>query len=80
MDRKERVCVEGSLSKWEDVVSGIPQGSVVGPTLFIMFINDMPDAITSLSTMFADDAKLVRQIENKADIATPQKYLDYLTD
>ena len=56
-DRKQRVCVEGSLSYWEDVLSGIPQGSVLGPTLFVVFINDMPDEITSLSKMFADDAK-----------------------
>ena len=61
-------------------LSGIPQGSVLGPTLFVMFINDMPDAITSLSTMFADDAKVFRQIENRADIATLQKDLDHLTD
>ena len=79
-DRKQRVCVEGSLSNWEDVLSGIPQGSVLGPTLFVMFINDMPDAITSLSKMFADDAKVFRQIENRADIATLQKDLDHLTD
>ena len=45
-----------------------------------MFINDMPDAITSLSKMFADDAKVFRQIENRADIATLQKDLDHLTD
>ena len=79
-DRKQRVCVEGSLSNWEDVLSGIPQGSVLGPTLFVMFINDMPDAITSLSKMFADDAKVFRQIENRADIATLKKDLDHLTD
>ena len=79
-DRKQRVCVEGSLSNWEDVLSGIPQGSILGPTLFVMFINDMPDAITSLSKMFADDAKVFRQIENRADITTLQKDLDHLTD
>ena len=67
-------------SNWEDVPSGIPQGSVLGPTLFVMFINDMPDAITSLSKMFADNAKVFIQIENRADIATLQKDLDHLTD
>ena len=54
--------IKGSLSNWEDVLSGIPQGSVLGPTLFVMFINDMPGVITSLSKMFADDAKVFRQI------------------
>ena len=58
-DIKQRVYVEGSLSNWEDVLSGIPQGSVLGPTLFVVFINDMPDEITNLSKMFADDAKVL---------------------
>ena len=79
-DRKQRVCVECSLSNWEDVLSGIPQGSVLGPTLFVVFINDMPDEITSLSKMFADDAKVFRQIETSADTATLQNDLDHLTD
>ena len=79
-DRKQRVCVEGSLSNWKDVLSGIPQGSVLGPTLFVVFINDMPDVITSLSKMFADDAKVLRLIETSVDIATLQNDLDHLTD
>ena len=62
-DRKQRVYVEGSLSNWEDVLSCIPQGSVLGPTLFVVFINNMPAVITSLSKMFAADAKVFRQIE-----------------
>ena len=64
-DRKIRVCVEGSLSNWEDVLSVIHQGSVLGPTLFVMFINDMTDAITRLSKMFADDAKVFRYITGR---------------
>ena len=79
-DRKQRVCVEGSLSNWEDVLSGIPQGSVLGPTLFVVFINNMPDVITSLSKMFADDAKVFRQIETSVDTATLQNDLNHLTD
>ena len=74
------MCVKGGLSNWEDVLSGIPQGSVLDPTLFLMFINDMPDAITSLSKMFADDAKVFRQIETSADTATLQNDVDHLTD
>ena len=74
-DRKQRVCVKGSLSNWEDVLSGIPQGSLLGPTLFVVFINNMPDEITSLSKMFADDAKVFRQIETSADTATLQNDL-----
>ena len=72
--------MEGSLSNWEDVPSGIPPGSVFGPTLFVVFINDMPEVITSLSKIFADDAKVFRQIEDSADTATLQNDLDHLTD
>ena len=71
-DRKQRVCVKSSLSNWEDVLSS--------PTLFVMFINNMPDVITSLSKMFADDAKVFRQIETSVDTATLQNDLDHLTD
>ena len=59
------------------MLSGIPQGSVLGPTLFVVFINDMPDVITSLSKMFVDDAKVFRQIETSAETAT---LLNHLTD
>ena len=59
------------------MLSGIPQGSVLGPILFVVFINDMPDVITSLSKMFVDDAKVFRQIETSADTAT---LLNHLTD
>ena len=66
------MCVEGSLSNWKDVHSGIPQGSVLGPTLCVMFINDMPDGISSLSKMFVDDAKVFRQIETSMASITSQ--------
>ena len=46
--RRQRVRVDGSLSDWEAVTSGIPQGTCLGPTLFLVFINDMPKAINSL--------------------------------
>ena len=49
-------------------MSGIPQGSVLGPLLFVIFINDMPDVVKkSICKLFADDCKLYRAIENEAD-------------
>ena len=62
-DRRQRVVVNDSRSSWADVTSGIPQGSVLGPMLFIIFyINDMPSSVLSPIYFFADDAKLYRNI------------------
>ena len=55
--RQQRVKVNGKKSTWTSVKSGIPQGSVLGPTLFVVFINDLPDAVDCLSKIFADDTK-----------------------
>ena len=57
--RTQCVNVNGILSDWKDV--GVPQGSVIGPILFVIFINDMPDEVKeSVCKLFADDCKLYR--------------------
>ena len=66
------------IGKMYLVVSHKVQCSV--PTLFVVFINDMPDVITSISKMFVDDAKVFRQIETCVDTATLQNDLNHLTD
>ena len=53
------VRVGDSYSEWKNVYSGVPQGSVLGPLLFVLFINDMPENIKSVIRLFADDVKLV---------------------
>ena len=63
--RTQCVRVEGFTSKWMEVVSGTPQGSVLGPLLFVVFINDLPDDMKySICRMFADDCKLYVGNEN----------------
>ena len=62
-NRRQRVKVEGKLSDWIQVISGIPQGSVLGPILFVIFINDMPDMVESMCQLFADDAKIFRSVD-----------------
>jgi hypothetical protein len=53
-ERKQKVVLNGSISKWTDVTSGIPQGSVLGPILFTIYINDLPDVVQNVAKLFAD--------------------------
>ena len=63
------VIVEGEESGWRDVVCGIPQGSVLGPMLFICFINDLPEQAISEAFIFADDTKIIaREPEKTAEL------------
>lgn len=63
-DRKQRVILGEFVSEWIDVLSGVPQGSVLGPILFILYINDLPDLIENMIEMFADDTKISAMINN----------------
>jgi hypothetical protein len=66
-DRKQRVVLNGKESTWEAVLSGVPQGSGLGPLLFLLFISDL-DQVVSLSELlykFADDTKLASLVKNE---------------
>ena len=58
-DRKMKVRVGDAYSSVKQVTSGVPQGSVLGPLLFLLFVNDIPDSIKGFIVMFADDVKIV---------------------
>ena len=62
MGRRQRVVINGTFSSWSDVSSGIPQGSVLGPVLFTLYVNDLPGEVTSTVKLFADDMKMYRGI------------------
>ena len=59
--------LNGKSSDCKNITSGVPQGSVVGPVLFMIHINDMPDVLRKYCKMFDDDAKLYSAIETPDD-------------
>ena len=74
--RKQRVLIGDYSSDWEDVLSSVPQGSVLGPLLFIIFINDLPDRVKNECKLYADDSKLIGEIKKEEDVFNIQKDID----
>jgi len=65
--RLQRVTLSGTQSSWRTVTSGVPQGTVLGPLLFLLYINDIASDIRSELRLFADDCILYRAIKNRCD-------------
>ena len=64
-DRKQRVVLNGQTSSWKNILAGVPQGSVLGPILFLIYINDLLDGIKSMCKIFADDTSLFSKVKDK---------------
>ena len=76
--RTRSVIIDGECSKSVDVTSGVPQGTVRGPLMFLLFINDMQDDLECTLRLFADDALLYHKIAFHDDILALQRDLDKL--
>ena len=81
IDRQQRVAIDGSFSAWQPVRSGVPQGSVVGPVLFVLFINDIVEEISPNTNvlLYADDMKIWRTIRSQSDGILLQREIDSLS-
>ena len=77
-DSRQRVVVDGEISNWKSVLSGVPQGPVLGPLLFLMYINDLDDNISSNVLKFADNTKVFRKVNTDGDKQHLQNNLDKL--
>ena len=62
--RQRWVLLNGETSSWKSILAGVPQGSVLGPLLFLIYINDLPDGLTSLCKIFAEDTSLFSKAIN----------------
>ena len=77
--RRQRVVLRNGASTWKRVTSGVRQGYILGPLLFLLYVNDIPDAVSSTAKMFADDTKLYHEIDNIGDCETLQQDLNSLS-
>ena len=74
--RQQRVKIEGVASTWSDVESGVPQGSVLGPLLFVLFINDIVEDISCNVYLYADDMKIFTGIVSEGNCKQLQQDID----
>jgi len=77
-NRRQRVCIQGKFFSWILVTSGVPQGSILGPVLFLIFINDLDTGIENWILKFADDTKIFSELSEVKDCDKLQKDLALL--
>ena len=63
--RQQRIDLNGQTSSWKNILAGVPQGSVLGPLLFLIYVNDLRNGIESICKIFADDTSLVSKVKGE---------------
>ena len=79
-ERRLRVVLGDVDSSWMEVTSGVPQGSVLGPLVFVIFINDLPEVIEGYCKLYVDDSKIIRVIEDDSSAEYLQRDIDSVTN
>ena len=80
-NRFQRVVLNRQTSEWEKINAGVPQGSILGPLLFLIYINDLTDGISSIVKLFAGDTSLFSVFQNKNNSASQlNNDLDKISD
>ena len=73
-DKLQRVVLNGQTSPWSPVLAGVPQRSILGPLLFLIYIHDFPDELKSNAKLFADDTSLFYIVKNENENANALNY------
>ena len=73
-NRKQRVVINGQKSNWLNINAGVPQGSILGPLLFLIYVNDLPKNLKSTVKLFADDVSLFSVVQNPITSANELNY------
>ena len=76
-DRRQRVVVDGAASEWIQIISGVPQGSVLGPLLFIIYTSEMFELVKNRLFAYADDSTLLAVVRKPADRPAVAAYLNW---
>ena len=78
--RRQKVVVEEMESGWEEVLSSVPQGSVLRGTLFKLFVNDIDDGVEAFTQKFSDDTKMAKVVESEDDVKGLQRDIDAMME
>merc|ERR1711963_635569 len=79
-DRKQAVIVDRVKSTWSEIISGIPQGSVLGPILFLIYISDIGENLSTKALVYVDDTKIKQKVNSEEDVECFQKELEKLDE